>query len=89
MHLQVPESLLDKVEIVSLEHARKIMDIVCQLAYSGHAQAEMLQSDINILIQKQLRSLVTPLVSFIILFYIYLKSHFVHSGQRERELLVL
>ena len=53
---------MDKVEIVSLEHARKIMDIVCQLAYSGHSQAEMLQSDINILIQKQLRSLVTPLV---------------------------
>jgi len=63
--LQVPESLLDKVEIVSLEHARKIMDIVCQLAYSGHFQAEMLQSDINILIQKQLRSLVTPLVFII------------------------
>jgi hypothetical protein len=41
--LQVPESLLDKVEIVSLEHARKIMDIVCQLAYSGHSQAEMLR----------------------------------------------
>lgn len=56
VHVQVPESLLDKVESVSLEHARKIMDIVCQLAYSGHAQADMLQSDINILIQKQLRS---------------------------------
>ncbi|XP_065342295.1 Fanconi anemia group D2 protein [Cloeon dipterum] len=55
--LMVPESLLDKVEIVSLEHARKIMDIICQLAYSGHSQADMLQSDINILIQKQLRSL--------------------------------
>ncbi|XP_059479162.1 Fanconi anemia group D2 protein isoform X2 [Neocloeon triangulifer] len=55
--LMVPESLLDKVEVVSLEHARKIMDIVCQLAYSGHPQAEMLQGDINIMIQKQLRSL--------------------------------